>query len=131
MRYYFYAAVVGAILFFAIQKFSREGAIDKYGTTVEQALTIERVRADLVEIASAENENITVHMRCLDLDDLIESKGLLRDLREREGFKYDIRCTDMEFVVTATPPREAYGAKIHIHNPMITVNQKLEVTEER
>ena len=129
MRHYLYAAVVGAILFFAIQEFSRKSAIDKYGTTVKQAITIERVRADLVEIASAENENITIHMHCLDLDDLIESKGLLRDLREREGFKYDIRCADMEFVVTATPPREVYGAKIH--NPVITVNQKLEVTEER
>ncbi len=62
MRYYLYAAVVGAILFLAIQEFSRKGAIDKYGTTVEQAITIERVRAELVEIASAENENITVHM---------------------------------------------------------------------
>jgi hypothetical protein len=78
MRYYLYAAVVGAILFFAIQEFSKRGALDKYGTTVEQAITIERVRADLVEIASAENENITVHMHCLDLDDLIESKGLLK-----------------------------------------------------
>jgi hypothetical protein len=129
MRYYFYAAVVAAILLFAIQKFSREAAIDKYGTTVEQALTIERVRTDLVEIASAENENITAHSECLDLGDLIESKGLLRDLRERQGFRYDIRCTDMEFVVTATPPREAYGAKVH--NPVITVNQKLEVREDR
>jgi len=129
MRYYLYAAVVGAILFFVIQEFSRKGTIDKYGTTLEQAVTIERVRADLVEIASAENEHITVHMSCLDLDDLIESKTLLKNLRERAGFKYDIRCTDMEFVVTATPPREAYGAKIH--NPVITVNQKLEVTEER
>ena len=129
MRYYFYVAVVGAVLFFAIQKFSRETAIDKYGTTMEQALTIERVRADLVEIASAENENVIVHSRCLDLDDLIESKGLLRDLRERQGFKYDIRCTDMEFVVTATPPRESYGAKVH--NPVITVNQALEVREDR
>jgi hypothetical protein len=129
MRYYFYAGVVAAILFFAIQKFSREAAIDKYGTTMEQALTIERVRADLVNIASAENENITVHSQCLDLDDLIESNGLLRDLRERQGFKYDIRCTDMEFVVTATPPREAYGAKVH--NPVIAVNQALEVREDR
>jgi hypothetical protein len=129
MRYYFYAAVVGTILFFAVQKFSREAAIDKYGTTMEQALTIERVRTDLVEIASAENENITVHSQCLDLDDLIESKGLLRDLRGREGFKYDIRCTDMEFVVTATPPREAYGAKVH--NPVITVNQEVKVREDR
>jgi hypothetical protein len=129
MRYYLYAAVVGAILFFAIQKISREAAVDKYGTTVEQALTIERVRADLVEIASAEKENITVHSECLDLNDLIESKGLLRDLRERQGFKYDIRCTDLEFVVTATPPREAYRAKVH--NPVITVNRELEVREER
>lgn len=129
MRYYFYAAVVGAVLLFAIQKFNRETAIDKYGTTMEQALTIERVRADLVEIASAENENITVHSQCLDLDDLIESKGLLRDLRERQGFQYDIRCTAMEFVVTATPPREAYGAKVH--NPVITVNQELQVREDR
>ena len=129
MRYYFYAAVVGAILFFAIQKFSREAAIDKYGTTMEQALTIEHVRADLVEIASAENENITVHGQCLDLDDLIESKGLPKDLRERQGFRYDIRCTDMAFVVTATPPREAYGAKVH--HPVITVNQELEVREDR
>ena len=129
MRYYLYAAIVGAMLFLAIQEFSKKGAIDKYGTTLEQAVTIERVRADLVEIASAENENITVHMRCLDLDDLIESKVLLKDLRQRDGFEYDISCTDMEFVVTATPPREAYGAKIH--NPVITVNQKLEVTEER
>jgi hypothetical protein len=129
MRYYLYAAVVGAILFLALQKFSREGAIDKYGTTIEQALTIERVRADLVEIASAEKENITIHMQCFDLDDLIESKALLRDLRQRQGFTYDIRCTDLDFVVTATPPREAYGAKIH--NPVITVNQELEVREER
>jgi hypothetical protein len=88
MRYYFYTAIVAAILLFAIPKFSREAAIDKYGTTMEQALTIERVRADLVEIASAENENITVHSQCLDLDDLIASKGLLRDLREHQGCKY-------------------------------------------
>jgi hypothetical protein len=129
MRYYFYAAVVGAILIFAIQIFSREAAIDKYGTTMEQALAIERVRADLVAIASAENENITVHSQCLDLDELIESQGLSRDLREREGFKYEIRCTDLAFVVTAMPPREAYGAKVH--NPVITVNQELEVREDR
>jgi hypothetical protein len=101
----------------------------KYGTTLEQALSIERERADLVEIASAENENITVHSQCLDLVDLIESEGLLRDLRGRQGFEYDIRCTDMEFVVTATPPREAYGAKLH--NPVITVNQELQVREDR
>jgi hypothetical protein len=104
MRYYLYAALLGTILFCAIQKFSREVAIDKYGTTAVQALTMERVRADLVEIASAEKENIIIHSRCLDLDDLIESKGLLRDLREREGFKYDIRCTDMEFVIYRYAP---------------------------
>lgn len=96
---------------------------------MEQALTNERLRADLVEIASAENENITVHSQCLDLHDLIESKGLLRDLRKRQGFKYDIRCTDMEFVVTAPPPREAHGAKVHYR--VITVNQELEVREDR
>jgi hypothetical protein len=129
MRYYLYAAVVGAILFLAIQKFSREVAIDKYGTTVAQEITIERVRADLVEIASAEKENITIHMRCLDLDDLIESRALLKELRQRQGFTYDIRCEDQDFVVTATPPREAYRAKVH--NPVITVNQELEVREQR
>ena len=129
MRYYLYAIAVGAILFLVILKFSKDAAIDKYGTTLAQEYTIERVRADLLEIASAEKENVIVHMNCIDLDDLIESKTLLKDLRQRQGFTYDIRCEEQDFVVTATPPREAHGAKIH--NPVITVNQELEVHEQR
>jgi hypothetical protein len=97
--------------------------------TVEQALAMGRVRDDLIEIASAENENISIPSRGLDLDELIKSKDLLRDLREREGFTYDIRCRDMEFVVTATPPRQSAGGRGH--NPVITVNQDLQVREER
>jgi hypothetical protein len=129
MRYYLYAAVAGLILFFAAYKYTREAAIDKYGTTVMQAMVIERVRADVTEIAAAEKEYIVVNSECLDLDDLIQSKTLEKSLKERHGFTYSIRCTDLDFVVTATPPREPYRSKIH--NPTITVNQRLEVREER
>jgi hypothetical protein len=129
MRYYLYACFAGMIFFFAAYKYTRETAIDKYGTTMMQAMVIERVRADVDEIAAAEKEYIVVNSECLDLDELIQSKTLKRSLKERHGYTYSIRCTDLDFVVTATPPREPFRSKIH--NPTITVNQRLEVREER
>ncbi len=129
MRYYLYASVAGVIFFFAAYKYTQEAKIDKYGTTVMQALVIERVREDVTEIAAAEKEYIVVNSVCLDLEELIQSKTLVKSLTERHGYTYAIRCTDLEFLVTATPPREPLGSKIR--NPVITVNQRLEVHEER
>jgi hypothetical protein len=129
MRYYLYASVAGVILFFAAYKYTQEAKIDKYGTTVMQALVIERVREDVSQIAAAEKEYIVVNSECLDLEDLIQSKTLGKSLAERHGYTYAIRCADLDFVVTATPPREPLGSKIR--NPVITVNQGLEVREER
>jgi hypothetical protein len=129
MRYYLYAAVVGAVLFFAAYKDSTEIPVEKHGLTLMQSFVVERVRGDLTEIASAENENITVHSVCLDLDDLVTSKTYDRLRTERGGYSYAIRCNQQEFVVSATPPPEPFGAKYH--KPVITVDEHLEVREEQ
>ena len=85
MRYYLYASVAGVIFFFAAYKYTQEAKIDKYGTTVMQALVIERVREDVTEIAAAEKEYIVVNSECLDLEELIQSKTLVKSLTERHG----------------------------------------------
>jgi hypothetical protein len=129
MRYTLYAVIAGVILFFAVYKYSDEMPVDKRGTTLAEAYTQDRVRMDLTGIASAENENITVHSVCLSLEDLITSQGLEKARTERDGYTYSIRCNEQEFVVVATPPLERAGAKSH--NPVITVDKHLEIREER
>src|SRR5277367_3316165 len=96
---YFFAAV--AVLFFVGHKYSDEVSVDKHGTTIAQAITQDRVRADLSALASAENENITVHSVCLSLGDLITSQNLEKARTERDGYSYAIRCNEQEFVVVA------------------------------
>jgi len=129
MRYTLYTVIAVAILFFAVDKYSDEVPVDKRGTTLAEAYTQDRVRMDLTSIASAENENITVHSVCLSLGDLITSQGLEKARTERDGYMYSIRCDEQEFVVVATPSLERAGAKSH--NPVITVDKHLKIREER
>lgn len=128
MRYYLYAIIAGAIFLCAAYKYSTEAPIDKHGMTLMQSLVLDRVRADLTGIASAENENITVHSVCLDLGDLMTSKDYDGGRTERGGYTYSIRCEGQEFVVWAIPPPQPSGAKFHY--PVITVNEHLEIREE-
>jgi hypothetical protein len=129
MRYYLYAVVVGAVCFFAAYHFSTEIFIDKHGTTLKDAIIIDRVRADLTEIASGENEYITVNSVCLDLDELITSRAYEKGRTERGGYRYAIHCNAQEFVVIASPPPESFGVKSH--KPIITIDKHLEIREER
>lgn len=128
MRHYLFAFVVGAIFCYAAYRYCTEAAIDQHGTTVADSLLISRVTSDLTAIASAENENITVHSECLPLHDLILGNGLQKVRTEREGYTYEIRCDEQQFVVVATPPAGRRDA--NRHQPLITVNQHLQAREE-
>jgi hypothetical protein len=120
------AAVAGGIYFYSIKKMPTSDA----GTAPTQAISLTGVRMDLNQIAQAERMYIASNGHCVELDELSSSSTVNFARSERQGYTYEIHCSEgSEFAVTAhhapAPPDSP------IRYPILAIDQNLQVGEVR
>ena len=97
------------------------------GTASTQAISITGVRMDLLQIAKAERNSITVEGHCLSLDELLASGSMSMSRPERDGYIYSVQCSGNDF--TATARHAAAPAGSPIRYPNIVIDQSMQVRE--
>jgi hypothetical protein len=98
------------------------------GTAATQAISLTGVRADLLQIANAERQNIALNSKCQSIDELMSSGALTVNKKERDGYSYEISCSGGEdFSVTAEHPPAA--ANSGIRYPKLAIDASMQVRE--
>lgn len=117
------AAVAYAVFHFYFQKMPTTDE----GTTPTQAITLTGVRADLLQIATAERAFIALNSRCAPLGELATSSDLPVPRSGRDGYSYSIECAGEQFSVSARHPAAPAGSSIRY--PNLTVDDNMQVNE--
>jgi hypothetical protein len=97
------------------------------GTASTQAISISGVRMDLLQIAKAERNSISVEGHCMSMDELLASGSMSRSRPERDGYTYSVECSGNEF--TATAHHAAAPAGSPIRYPNMAIDQSMQVRE--
>lgn len=116
------AVAYGAFHFY----FQKMPATDE-GTSPTQAITLTGVRADLLQIATAERAFIALNSRCAPLDALASSSDLPVPRSGRDGYAYSVECSGEQFTVSARHPAAPAGSSIRY--PNLTVDDNMQVNE--
>jgi hypothetical protein len=117
------AAAAFGIYYFQLKKLPTSDQ----GTAATQAISLTGVRADLLQIAQAERENIALNSQCISLDELISSGTLSMSRKERDGYTYNVNCSGVNFQVTAEHPPALAGSGIRY--PKLAIDQDMQVQE--
>jgi hypothetical protein len=127
MRAFAPILVAGIILFGVYEFYLKKMPTTDPGTAATEAISLTGVRADLMQIAQAERENIALNSRCIPLDELV-STGLLEMTRTgRDGYTYEVNCSGADFQVIAQHPPAAEGSGIRY--PKLAINGEMQVQE--
>jgi len=97
------------------------------GTASTQAISLTGVRMDLLQIAKAEQNSISVDGRCASLDELLSSGSMSLSRTERDGYSYSVDCSGNEFTVTARHAPAPAGSPIRY--PNYAMDQNMQVHE--
>lgn len=97
------------------------------GTASTQAISISGVRMDLLQIAKAERNSISVEGHCMSMDELLASGSMSMSRPERDGYTYSVECSGNEF--TATAHHAAAPAGSPIRYPNMAIDQSMQVRE--
>jgi hypothetical protein len=97
------------------------------GTASTQAISLTGVRMDLLQIAKAEQNSISVDGRCASLDALLSSGSMSLSRTERDGYSYSVDCSGNEFTVTARHAPAPAGSPIRY--PNYAMDQNMQVHE--
>jgi hypothetical protein len=119
--------VVAAFIFGIYHFYMTKMPTTDSGTAPTQAISLTGVRVDLLKIAQAERANIASNGHCSSLDELISSGSLSMERAERDGYSYQINCTDAEFEVLAKHPPAPPGSSIRY--PELSINTNMEIRE--
>lgn len=117
------AAVVYAVFHYYFQKMP---STDE-GTAPTQAITLTGVRADLLQIATAERSFIAQNSRCAPLDELASSSDLPVPRAGRDGYAYSVECSGEQFAVSARHEPAPAGSLIRY--PNFAVDDNMQVNE--
>src|SRR5437870_12194446 len=97
--------LIGAALLFVVYYFYlKKMPTTDEGTAPTQAISLTRVRSDLLQIAQAERGYIATNGHCASLDDLISPNSLSMTRTEREGYSFTLECSGCESTAAARPP---------------------------
>jgi hypothetical protein len=118
------AALAAGIYFYYV----KELPTSDEGTAATQAISLTGVRADLLQIASAERQGIALNSKCLSMDELISSGALTMNKKGRDGYTYEVSCSSGEdFSVTAEHPPAL--ANSGIRYPKLAIDASMQVHE--
>ncbi|HVS87897.1 MAG TPA: hypothetical protein VHF01_06715 [Candidatus Acidoferrum sp.] len=85
MRTIAYYLATAALLLLGGYAYLRRMAVENDGTTISQAITLSGVRRQMLHIADAEREYITLNDGCVSLDELIDEGKLEKGYDKRAG----------------------------------------------
>lgn len=97
------------------------------GTASTQAISVSGVRMDLLQIAKAERNSISVEGHCMSMDELLASGSMSMSRPERDGYTYSVECSGNDF--TATAHHAAAPADSPIRYPNLAIDQSMQVRE--
>jgi hypothetical protein len=98
------------------------------GTAATQAISLTGVRADLLQIAEAERDNIALNSKCSSMDELISSGALKLVGPERAGYRYEISCMGgAQFQVVARHAPAPEGSSIRY--PALAIDSTMQLQE--
>lgn len=97
------------------------------GTAPTEAITLTGVRADLLQIATAERAFIALNSRCAALNELASSSDLPVPRAGRDGYSYTVECAGEQFSVSARHPAAPAGSSIRY--PHLSVDDNMQVNE--
>jgi hypothetical protein len=97
------------------------------GTVSTQAASITGVRMDLLQIAKAEHNSISVDGHCMTMEELLASGSMSMSRPERDGYSYSVECSGNDF--TATAHHAAAPAGSAFRYPSMVIDQSLQVRE--
>jgi hypothetical protein len=97
------------------------------GTVSTQAANITGVRMDLLQIAKAERNSITVDGHCMTLEELLTSGSMSMSRPEREGYSYSVECSGNDFTATARHAPAPAGSPFRY--PTMVIDQSMQVRE--
>lgn len=117
--------VVAALGFGIYELYLKKMPTTDSGTAPTQAISLTGVRTDLLQIAQAERGSIATNGHCSSLDDLISSGSLTLAKPERDGYTYQVNCSDAEFQVIAQHAPAPEGSPIRY--PTISIDSNLEI----
>ena len=117
------AAVVYAVFRYYFQKMPTTDE----GTAPTQAISLTGVRADLLQIATAERAFIGLNSRCAPFGELASSSDLPVTRSERDGYTYLVECSGEQFTVSARHQPAPAGSSIRY--PNFSVDDNMQVNE--
>ena len=122
------ALLVAVGVGFAIyQYYLKQMPTSDAGTAATQAISLTGVRSDLLQIANAERQAFVTNGKCASLDELISSGVMRMDRTERDGYTYQINCSNMDFQVVAEHPPAPAGSGIRY--PKLAIDATMQVRE--
>jgi len=119
--------VAAIILFGAYELYIKKMPTTDEGTAATQAISLTGVRSDLLQIAQAERANIALNAKCVSLDELVSSGGLMMSRQGRDGYTYEVICSGADFQVVAEHPAAPAGSGIRY--PKLAIDATMRIQE--
>lgn len=94
-------------------------------TLAQQSISITGVKNDLISIVQAERAYIVQNGSCVNIEGLTSSGSLSMAQSGRDGYRYEISCSGLNFTVAATHPASAEGPH-STHYPMMSMDQTMQ-----
>jgi hypothetical protein len=116
--------IAGGIWYFYTKQMPTTDA----GTAPTQAINLTGVRMDLMQMAQAERSYIASNGHCGSLDDLSSSGTMNVSRTERDGYTYQVKCSDgADFSIVAR--HRPAPSDSPIRYPILAVDQNMQVGE--
>lgn len=116
-----------AILFGMYYFYLKKMPVTDEGTAPTQAISLTGVRMDLLQIAQAERNYISLNGHCAPLDELVSSNTMNMSRSGRDGYSYTVDCTGGDFAATAR--HGAAPSRSPIRYPTLAIDQSMQVHE--
>jgi hypothetical protein len=117
--------VVAALLFGVYEYYLKKMPTTDSGTAPTQAISLTGVRSDLLQIAQAERGSVATNGHCSSIEELISSGSLSMSKPERDGYTYQVSCSDAQFQVIAQHLPAPEGSPIRY--PTLTIDSNMEI----
>ena len=123
-----YLLVAIGVAYFIYQYSLKKIPTSMEGTAATQEISLTGVRADLLQIAQAERENIALNSKCSSVDELITAGSLRMTQPERAGYAYEVSCKGgSEFQVVARHAPAPEGSPIRY--PTLAIDSSMQLQE--
>ena len=119
--------IAAAVAYGAFHFYFQKMPTTDEGTAPTQAITLTGVRADLLQIATAERAFIAINSRCAPLGELASSSDLPVPRAGRDGYTYSVECSGEPFSVSARHEPAPPGSSIRY--PNLAVDDNMQVNE--